>query len=186
MTIDGNINWNSHIQKVSNKVSKSIGIINRLKRVLPLHILRTLYCSLVLPHLQYAILNWGFVLNRLSKLQKKAIRVISNSKYNAHTEPLLKKLNLLKLEDIFKINLLKLYFKYKSNMLPFHLMEMFKPHTQNHTYNFRSEPSLHHAICHTKGGEMTLRYRLPREIELTHHSIIDKIYTHSFKGFSQY
>ena len=153
---------------------------------MPLNILRTLYNSLIFPHLQYAILNWGFVCNRLYKLQKRAIRFISNSKYNAHVEPLLKQLNLLKLDDIFKINLLKLYFKYKSNMLPSYHMEMFKPHAQNQRYNLRSEPSLHHTICHTKGGEHTLRYHLPREIEITHHSIIDKVYTHSYKGFSQY
>ena len=38
--------------------------------------------------------------------------MISCSKYNAHTEPLFKSLNLLKVEDIFKIKILKFYYKY--------------------------------------------------------------------------
>ena len=42
LTVDEYLNWNAHIQKISNKIAKSIGIINRLKRYLPLRILRTL------------------------------------------------------------------------------------------------------------------------------------------------
>ena len=38
---------------------------------------------------------------KIFKLQKKAIRIISLAKYNAHTEPLFKTLNLLKMNDIF-------------------------------------------------------------------------------------
>ena len=38
--------------------------------------------------------------------------MISCSKYHAHTEPLFKSLNLLKVEDIFKIKILKFYYKY--------------------------------------------------------------------------
>ena len=33
LTIDEHLNWKSHIQKVSNKVSRSIGVLNRLKKV---------------------------------------------------------------------------------------------------------------------------------------------------------
>ena len=38
--------------------------------------------------------------------------MVSCSKWNAHTEPLYKSLNLLKVEDIFKIKALKFYYKY--------------------------------------------------------------------------
>ena len=66
-----------------------------------------LYCTLILPHLTYTILAWGFDLDRLTKLQKKAIRTISCSKHNAHTDPNFKNLNLLKLKDIFELGMLK-------------------------------------------------------------------------------
>ena len=84
LTIDEHLNWNAHIQKISNKIAKSIGIINRLKRYLPLSILRTLYNALVLRHFQFSILNWGFKANKVVRFQKRAIRVITNSKYNTH------------------------------------------------------------------------------------------------------
>ena len=34
------------------------------------------------------------------KLQKRAIRIVANSKYNAHTEPLFKLFRILKLSDV--------------------------------------------------------------------------------------
>ena len=69
---------------------------------IPQNILKILCNSLILPHLQYCILSWGFKSDRIFKLQKRAVRIIACSKYNAHTEPLLKTLNLFKIEDIMK------------------------------------------------------------------------------------
>ena len=98
---------------------KGLGIMCRLKNFLPTDTLRILYNSLILPHLQYSILSWGFKRGRLEKLQKRTIRIISNTKYNSHTDPLFKKLNLLKLKDLFELNVLKLFYKFKNNSLPF-------------------------------------------------------------------
>jgi len=111
LTIDQHLTWNAHIQKISNKISRSIGIMNRLKRFLPQSILRTLYNSLILPHIQYSLLAWGNKSKRVFKLQKRAVRLITCSKYNAHTEPLFKSLNLLKLDDIMILKTLKFYYK---------------------------------------------------------------------------
>ncbi len=36
LTVNGNVNWKSHINTISNKVSKNIGILNKLKHFLPL------------------------------------------------------------------------------------------------------------------------------------------------------
>ena len=54
----------------------------------------------------------------LNKLQKKAIRIISNVGYRDHTEPQFKNLNILKLENIYKTTLLKFYFNYCHKLLP--------------------------------------------------------------------
>ena len=104
--------------KISNKISRSLGIMCKLKWFLPQNILKILYNSLILPHLQYCILSWSFKSDRIFKLQKRAARIITCSKYNAHTEPLLQMLNLLKIEDIMKTKALKLYYRYKQNERP--------------------------------------------------------------------
>ena len=186
LTIDEHLNWNAHIQKISNKIAKSIGIINRLKRYLPPSILRTLYNALVLPHFQFSILNWGFKANKIVRLQKRAIRVITNSKYNAHFEPLLKKLNLLKISDIFRNSLLKLYHKYKSGNLPHYVMHMFSTEPNVHRYNTRSNAILNHPVTNLFGSEKCVRYHLPRLVEETDSNILEKVDSHCYTGFSIY
>ncbi len=107
LTMNENLNWKSHINKISNKVSKCIGILNKLKHFLPLKTKVLLQSSLILSHLNSAILVWGYECERIIKLQKKAIRTISLSKYNAHTEPIFKTLKLLKVKDILTLQELK-------------------------------------------------------------------------------
>ena len=114
VTLGEHVNWKAH----TDKLSKYSGILNKLKNYLPPYILGTLYCSLVQSHLNYAILTWGCSCNRLEKLQKRLIRIISRSKYNAHTESLLKQLELLKLSDLLELSALKFYFKCLHGSLP--------------------------------------------------------------------
>ena len=109
--------WNVHIQKISNKISRSLGIMNRLEGFLPQNILRTIYNSLILPHFNYSILVWEFKSSRISKLRKRDVRMISCNRYDVHAEPLFKSLNLLKAEDILKIKALKFYYKYSKKNL---------------------------------------------------------------------
>ena len=86
--INENINWSKHINKISYSISKTIGIIRKLKNVLPSSVLLTIYNSLILPQLTYGILVWGYESNCIFKLQKMALRAMTSSKYNAHTNPL--------------------------------------------------------------------------------------------------
>ena len=55
---------------------------------------------------------------RIELLQKKAIRLITNSSYTVHTTPLFIELGLLKIQGMFKLKLLKFYYKLSSNLLP--------------------------------------------------------------------
>ena len=101
LTINEHLTWKSHAAKVANKISRTLGVMNRLKRYLPLSALKTMYDSLILSQLQFGITCWGFEWNRIFKLQKHAVRIMTNSKYNSHTEPLFKESKLLKISDIF-------------------------------------------------------------------------------------
>ena len=94
--IDETLSWNYHINKIATKIGRVIGVMSKLKRLVPSHTLKLMYNSLILPHINYGITLWGHKSSRLVKLQKKAIRVLSKSKYNAHTEPILKKESLLR------------------------------------------------------------------------------------------
>ena len=78
-----------------------IGILNRLKYVLPLATKIMLYNTLILPHINYCIMAWGYKGPRLLTIQKKAVRIITLSGYS--TEPFFKQLNMLKLADQLRL-----------------------------------------------------------------------------------
>jgi hypothetical protein len=186
LTLDQHMTWNAHVQKVSNKISKTIGVMNRLKRYLPLSVLRTLYNSLILPHLQYSLLAWGTKSCRLFKLQKRAIRLISSSKYNAHAEPIFKKLNLLKIEDLYKLKIMKLYYNYTNRKLPKYFESMFTLISNTCLHNTRQQGIFYQFTTKTVIGHKCVRHILPEVLNKTQKCITDKVSTHSYQGFSLY
>ena len=186
LIIDDHLNWDAHIQKTSNKVSRALGIMYRLKRFLPRNILRLLYNSLILPHLQYGIVIWGYKHSRLAKLQKRAVRTLCNSKYNAHTEPLFKRLNLIKISDIFRTRLIRFYFKYVNGTLPSYFQDYFNPNSHYHSYGTRSSHEIRTDYRNTTHGRNTIRNFVPETISKLPIHVTDKISTHSYSYFSRY
>ncbi len=72
----------------------------------------------------------GHDCKRIFKLQKKLFRIISVRKYNAHTEPIFKELNLLKIGE------LKFYHKYINNNLPYYFQTLpLNPNLEIHDHN---------------------------------------------------
>ena len=97
LILQSNMSWSMHTDHIFLKVSKAIGIIiilYRSKDVYTLLVLQTLYNTLILPYFNYCILACGATIsndNCFHLLQKKALRLISNSNDIAHTEPIYKK-----------------------------------------------------------------------------------------------
>ena len=68
ITITDTLSWNAHIEEIAIKISRTIGIMNRLKHKVTSDTLRVLYNSLILSHLNFGILSWGLCTNRIFKL----------------------------------------------------------------------------------------------------------------------
>ena len=90
--IDNKLQWKEQIDSVCSKVSKNLSIIYRVRHILDTNSLFTLYCTLILPYLNYASEIWGNTyvsrLNRLSVLQKRSLRLIKNYKPRERSNPL--------------------------------------------------------------------------------------------------
>ena len=76
----------------------------KLKNVLSEHILLILYNALISSHLNYGLFVWGA--DRLEILHKKTVRIVTKSNFIAHTDPLFRQLQVLKIEDMFKVKIL--------------------------------------------------------------------------------
>ena len=98
------MDWHDHVTKTSGKIAQIGGVINKLKCILPENVLLIIYNTLVLPHINYGIIIWGYQHFKISLAQKKDIRSVTCSPYLSHSEPLFKKLKLLKVEVILKCN----------------------------------------------------------------------------------
>ena len=57
--INQSLTWTDHISLVKQKITKSIGVILRIRKTLPTSILRTLYFSLIHPHYEYCNIVWA-------------------------------------------------------------------------------------------------------------------------------
>ena len=106
LQIDSRLNWDKHCTKVANTISRNNSMINRVKKLLPPETLKLLYYSFIQPYLQYGLTLWGGCSNQNKKrviaIQKRSIRTVSKSYFTSHTEPRMKKLGILKLEDLYK------------------------------------------------------------------------------------
>ena len=109
ITVDQNVTWDAHITKISIKLARVIGILHKLKRTFPQHILRTIYNSLIHPHFIYGLYLWGLRCRCIKVLQKKAVRILAFKPYISHSTPIFKTLQILKIKDLYTVQLHKLY-----------------------------------------------------------------------------
>ena len=138
MILDENLNWKSEISHVANKVAKSIGIISRCSFFFPKTSLGMLYCSLVYPYFYYYKIVWASIcktnLRPLVILQKRIIRIIKKSHFNAHTHPVFKGLGILKFNDIHLLQLGQFIYSCKNSLLPPRFNNNFSQSNQFQSY----------------------------------------------------
>ena len=146
ITLDQDLNWKAHCSYVNKKLNSSLFSIKRLKNILSVSVLKTLYYSLFECHLTYGILTWGntfkYILKPLLISQKKALRCIFKKPYNHPTMELYTNNKILSIENLYNLHLCKLMYKYYNNLLPVALNNIFVNNNNIHGYNtrFHNEP----------------------------------------------
>ena len=164
--IDEDLNWKHHISKICNKIARNIGIIYRLSKFLPSNILRQLYFTLVYPYLYYCNLVWAnntaASLENLIVLQKRVIRIISNSHYLEHTSPLFKAKRILKLTDINNLQIGQFMYQYTNSILPRIFENFFTTNADMHMHLTRHRGNFRAEFFRTRKKLYTVRVKGPR------------------------
>ena len=165
--LSANLKWNKHIEVVSNKISKNVGIISKVRHLLPSHLTRSLYLTLVEPYISYCNLVWSSpekteALNSILKLQKRYVRLITFSDYSAHSKPLFLKLNISTVYQIHKSQLAIYMYKILNNLIPRLSHHHFISNMTIHDYNTRSSHHLHVPYCRTKLRQNTIQFQGPK------------------------
>ena len=96
---DSNLRWDIHITNLCSKISPKIGLLYRLKKLLPVRHVEMVYKAIVQPHIDYCLTVWGFAskkyIDKVQKLQNRAARIITGNydKYDTRGISLVKKLH---------------------------------------------------------------------------------------------
>ena len=132
-------------------------------------------------------IDWGYNKNRIFKLQKRAVRIITLSNYISHSEPIFKTLNLLNIDDIHKMNQYKFIHKLYNSSLPAYFNSLpLTSLSDIHQHNTRNKCSLLVPKVKHEFAKMTIRYDIPHLMNKSPSLILDKIHTHCLGGFSSY
>ena len=166
--LDKNLSWDFHVNQLSKKLSRTNGILSKIRHFVSMKILISIYYSIFYSHILYGCSVWSMTtktnLDIITVLQKKCIRIINHAPFNSHTNELFIKNELVKLEDIIKIEHLKLVFDFKNKNLPNDLQNLFQYNNEIHTHvtrNVKNEGLYVPQINTSSYGINSIRYCAP-------------------------
>ena len=139
--LDEFLTWNFQFDALANKLSRANGILAKLRHFVPETLLKTLYYALFHSHISYANIVWGQALtqnSRIGKLQKKCVRILTFSDFNAETFQLFIDTGIPTLpQSVFKCNI-KLVHQTINKLSPQALQESFAFKVLSHQHQTRN------------------------------------------------
>ena len=143
--------------------------------------LKTIYNTLFLRHLNYRILLWSSKIESIHKLQKQVLRIISGSKFTAHTEPICSEEQLLKVNEIYKLAVYKFYFQLINNEPPRHFQDCTPTFSDGVNHYLLRNPSRQILKIVHEFPKHSLQYILIFTLNNTSTTIIEKASSQSLK-----
>ena len=105
--IYSNLSFNDHINSISNKFGRAIGMLAKIRYYVSKETLRSIYFGIFSSVLIYGSHIWGLIRSnhfiRLERLQNKAIKIINFANFRDLILPQYKSLKILKLSDNRKL-----------------------------------------------------------------------------------
>lgn len=131
---------------------------------------------MIYPYRSYCAIIWGCagvtVLNKLQLIQKQAHWMLCNTQFYAHSNPLFVRLEILKVEDIYRLQIALFMHKAKFKLLPTSCLQYVNIANVVHAHDTCRVPYFHFIMCHTliiqKGIDFCgskLRVSLPIDIQ---------------------
>ena len=125
--IDENLRWQAHIDKLSKTFPS--GAIKRIRDFVPTPTLHCIYNALIQSQFDYCNIVWGncgkTLFDRLQKLQNRAARVLTFSRYDAYANRLFRQLNWKDLSTQFQIQKALMVYKSLNDLVPGYLSSKF-------------------------------------------------------------
>jgi hypothetical protein len=160
--LDSHLSFKEHVSYMKSKISKNMGIIYRAKKFLPQDCLVSLYYSFIYPYLTYCVCVWGnagiSTISPIISLQNRAVKTIVSASKLSSPDPIYKKLNILKFQDIYKMQVLLFIYKFRNNILPPICNTFFTVNSSIHDHRTRQHNDFHPPLCRTETRKKSLQY----------------------------
>ena len=151
--LDDKLAWTGHIDHICKKLASANYAINSSKHFLPLKVRKMVYYSLFDSHLNFGNILWGCadkkLLGKVENLQKRCVRNVALKKFTAHTEPIFKNHQILKLQDKLSFSRSVFMHQYRNNKLPTSFSNIFSDiistdnlQTRHNDYNYVNFPAV--------------------------------------------
>ena len=127
--IDESLKWTRHIRTVISKMTRYVGLMYKIKKLLPLSARLQIYHSLVQSHINYCVLVWGFScrtnIEAIFTKQKMGIRAVipgfvnykyKNGQLPGHTKSAFSEYKILTIQNLIVLN--SLIFIQKTRIFP--------------------------------------------------------------------
>ena len=123
------------------KLNRANGMLAKARHYVPDIELKNIYHAIFSSHILYGSQIWSTklksVTDKISRLQKAAIRIMTFSEFRAHSEPLFKKLEILKFTDSIRVNNCLFVYDYFHKNLPGSFSDTFQRTNELYQYSTR-------------------------------------------------
>ena len=138
---DEHLSWSAHIDYLCSLISSKISLLRQLATYVPTHIQKVYYQRYILPYIDYGSVTSASATNieRISKLQKCAARIILRADYDTPSVDMFNQLGWLSIPDRLKYNKAVLTYRAINNLSPEYITQLLKPVSEIHTLNLSSE-----------------------------------------------
>ena len=148
--IDNNLDWKEQVDHICKNINSRLFLLSKIKIYLDKKSRILFFNSYILPIFDYCSNVWGNLndegIQRITKLQKRAARIILDAPFLTPTRELFENLNWLSFCDRISYNKLVLVHKILHDKTPNYLKKLCIPSSKVHTRNLRSVSSNNLAV----------------------------------------
>ena len=141
IVIDDHLSWAPHIDYLCSTISSKISLLRHISIYVPQNIQKIFYQSYIQPLLDYGCNTWGNTtaanIERLSKLQKRAARIILRADFITPSTIMFNRLEWLSVPKRLTYNKAVLTYKALHNLTPAYISGLLKPMSETHTRSLR-------------------------------------------------
>ena len=136
-----NLSWKSHLNELSEKLSRTIGSFYKIRHYAPLDTIVLLYHGPFAPFISYGVsvlrLTYPLMIENVLVIQKRIMKVITLNEISVHSTPIFNSLQILRLNDVFQLQPASFIYECVNNLSSSYFRNYFTAISPTHSIGTR-------------------------------------------------